>query len=226
MRHTFYHYTTLTRAGQMLGKYTPRGSSSGLQPKKAIGRNRTVTEAAAQKAAFGLLEPLPQKWINNEHFPSVWAMLVDEVDGPYGDKVLMEVAADTSRDKIYVGDRGTIERALHTQDGDFEALRREGEDLFVRTMLPLEEYVAGETSGNVNFSLPEVVILQTISAEALTVSHAQPLLESELLHGTSLITRRALVHGIKDGHIQEELMPWKTAFEAVHGALGGFARRR
>ncbi len=104
---TVYHYTSLLRAGAILGQQEEK--TSGLRPKRRIGLKPYSQNNLP--AIFGLPEPTPSNWTNNPQFPVTWALLTHRFqhDGP----LLLEVGIDPEKDKAFVADRAHIEGLLY-----------------------------------------------------------------------------------------------------------------
>jgi hypothetical protein len=220
-----YHYTSLLNIGAILGKNP--GGTVGLTPRRTVGIHFSPRDNP--RAIFGLLEPMPESWINNPDFPDTWEILKQNLQAQGEGGLLIEINVDPEKDQVFVGERGHLEGFLHKdkQGVPVELLRQNqaaAEEAFLGTKLPLAEYLVREQSGK-GFSLPEVLIFNAIPPERITVSSQQPLLEESLARRRGE-GREYLIYLINKGSAKKELLPWKLAYESKHGLLEKISRSR
>lgn len=216
-----FHYTNFGDIGGILGKR--RGDPAGLEPRKRI--DRLIPKSKSLWASFALLEPAPESWVNNPHFPITWKSLASNLQIMDYGALLIELEVDGEGDQVFVGDRAHIEGYLYTDKAGIPTQflhesYQKAEEAFAQSITPIEEYTA-RTDGQ--FSLPEVIILNLIPLERITVSTHQPLIETELEKRFGA-HRQRIIDLIKHGYAQNELVPWQTAYEAQHGPLEGATR--
>lgn len=210
-----YHYSSFSKIGAILGKN--RTETPGLVGKKGV--DLLFPQLENPKASFGLLEPTPSNWVQNKDHPNTWNILTDQLKARGDGSPLVEIDVKPE-DEVYVGDRAILERLLETFEGDLGSLFNgelsEEVKKFKDSLVPLGEYIREDRE----YSLPEVLILNTIPPERIRVSDHQPLLEEELraLRGEG---RDYLVHLISHGFAHKELMPWRQAYKSTHGPLEG-----
>lgn len=216
-----YHYTSLSRAISVFDAnyQTPEGKIPGVVPGKHIGTESLP--AADTLAAFALLESKPETWVNNPHFPGIWKVLSRNIAPLEPGKILLEIGVDTKTNNVVVGDRGHFEGFLYRDktgipEKYLHKTLAEGEKAYMQELVPLDKYL--ERRDELQYSLPEVVILSTIPPERVKVSMEQPFLKSTL-EGRNLLDRDNLIYAINHGALAERLTPWKEKYEATHGPL-------
>jgi hypothetical protein len=217
-----YHYTSFSKIGDILGKRI--GETSGLKPRRRIGLFSPSLDNP--RATFGLLEPTPDNWVNNPHFPATWRTLVHDLTVMGHGALLLEADVESKKDRAFVGERAHLEGILYSEKGGIPSEfiheeKSQAEKAFMDSLVPTDEYVAGE----MGYSLPEVVILNTVPLEKIIVSSQQPLIEEDLTR-TRSEDREYLVHLITDGRAKAELTPWRTTYEARNGFLEQSYRRK
>lgn len=153
---------------------------SGNKPGLGAHRRMGLEDLEAWKtgAIFGLLEPLPDNWVKNEHFKKTWGHLKHDMG-----TLLLELDVDPEKDKVFVVDRGHMEGALcEDKKGIPEKYlhfsRRDGERAYMESRVPLKEFLV--KAKELGYSMPEVVILENVPSEKISISEQQPLIEDEL----------------------------------------------
>ncbi len=183
-----------------------------------LGAVQNLTKNLPTRAVFGLLEPLPPEWVNNQDFQNIWRALRLKMG-----TMLLEIDVDSKTDPVYVIDNAHISgfllrneeripsRYLHTT-------LHEAETEYVDSMLPIEEFL--ERKAELCYSLPEVIITDNIPFEKISVSEQQPLLED------SLKTRGRLGELLREQvmHIPE-LQPWYRNYQETQSNSEGTPRR-
>jgi len=135
-------------------------------------------EAWRTGAICALLEPLPDNWVNNEHFKLTWNYLEHDIG-----KLLLELDVNPEEDEVFVVDRGHVEGVLHDDkkgipEKYLHTSIATGERAYMETKIPLKEYL--EQEKKLKYSLPEVVITEHFPLEKINISEHQPLLEKKL----------------------------------------------
>jgi len=218
----FYNYTSTFYCGAVLGKIN--GRRLGLIPNKVIGGWGSSIENPV--ANFGLLSPTPDSWVHNKQFPLTWNYLVADHSGD----ILLEATVDPAKNRVFVGERAHLEGFRYPDQSNIpfqflHADQRTAEQAFMRSLIPLQDYLVGENAGVTGFSLSEVISLDPIPVDQISVSQQQPLLEDAL--ATTLPNRKELITYLtKEGPIIAELFPWRKTYEAVHGSLEDSRRRK
>lgn len=211
-----YHYTSFSKIGGILGKH--RSRDTGLQPRRKVGMD--LPSPDYPRAVFALLEPTPNNWVENKDFPDTWNVLVHDLQLMNEGAVLLEIDID-EKDQAFVGERAHLEGFLtedKTSISDKFAHQdsRVAEGEFIKSQIPLRDYVEKVRAGKLQYSLPEVVIFNTVPPERISVSSQQPLLEQEL-RSLRDDDRENLARLITKGYAQKELKPWRDAYEAKNG---------
>ncbi len=105
-----YHYTNpqAYRAMKTGGRY----NEPKLQPLRALLTGPLWPLQAYRKATKGLLEPEPERWINNPNFPHLWRYLMNDL---LQDELMLISCELTRKDKAFVLDRAHIERELYKE---------------------------------------------------------------------------------------------------------------
>ena len=129
-------------------------------------------------AVFAHLEPLPPRWTQNKNFEGIWEHFKTVIG-----HLLLEIEVDLEVDKIYVVDGGHIASDLvNTIEGVpkkyLHKNRLEAEQYYMQTKISLEDYL--DKKDELNYSLPEVIIANSIPFERIKVSELQPLLKEDL----------------------------------------------
>lgn len=216
-----YHYTNFTKVGQIFGKIQDVRQKSGLKPSRYIGQ--VFGQARERPATFALLEPLPDTWVNNKHFPLTWKTLVHDLDILGDGKLLLEICINPQKDEVLIADRSHIEGALYSDKTNIPEKYRhksleEGERSFMESAIPLKEYLEKQGRGEISYSLPEVVIFNSVPPERIKVSESQPLIEEDLVKLRSG-ERNFLVNLILHGYASRELATWRQDYELINGSL-------
>ena len=136
-----------------------------------------TTYVSSPKAIFALTHPMSASWRLNKHYPDAWDDLISLEVGI--SRMLLEVETSSS-DEIKVYDYGYKLFAQMYAAYDAKAME-EAELHYLANGLPLKTYLDTLDQGQ-DFSLPEVVILNPIPLERLSVSPTQPLLD-EVIEG-------------------------------------------
>jgi len=169
-----YHYTRLTDWRGIAEGSSKSNDLPGLAPNMFLAN--WDPECRKVRASFAFLNPLPPEWISNHEFPYIWATLKSNIG-----KLLLELTVD--EDRTFVVDWGHREGVLspdkstvpsrYCHDSEFAA-----EAAYVKSMIPLKDYLSGNVDSP--YSLPEVVIPETIPLSRIAISQQQPLLEEML----------------------------------------------
>lgn len=214
-----YHYTSFSKIGGILGKWP--GEVCGLEPRSSIGLPFSGLDLP--KAVFGLLEPSPENWVNNPHFPVTWRKLIYNLQVMNHDgAVLLEVEVDGLNDKAFVAEEAHIEGYLYVDKANIpneflHESQREAEEAYLGSMISINEYVEKHRAEGWGYSLPEVVVLNPIPFGRIAVSSQQPLLEDDLASRSG--ERNYLIQLITRGYAHHELGEWRRNYEAKNGPL-------
>ncbi|OGY85666.1 MAG: hypothetical protein A2233_05630 [Candidatus Kerfeldbacteria bacterium RIFOXYA2_FULL_38_24] len=172
-----YHYSHLSNWQNIQRGSWKSDNKPGLGAYRRIGQDDM--EACNTKAVFALLEPLPDNWINNEHFKGVWDYFRYDIG-----TLLLEIEIDPEKDQIFMADRGHVEGVLYYEDKEgipekyLHPSRREGERSYMESKIPLKDYL--EKAKDLRYSMPEVIITEDVPLEKIRISEQQPLIEDEL----------------------------------------------
>lgn len=217
-----FHYTFDTHwdeivSGSDKGRGRPgKRGQPGLAATKNMGKYDQ--EAWETRAVFALLSPLPSSWTDNPYFKKAWKYLFSDIG-----KVMLEIDINPQTDNAYVVDRAHIEGFLDednkTVPEQFQhKTRREAERNYMLSRVHLGDYLRVDSF---NYSLPEVIIPQHVPLDKISVSSQQPLLELKL---NMEELKYATADSIVNGHMKNELMPWRQAYETAHGSLEGLIK--
>ena len=178
-----YHYSHLKdQIGIQEGSWKSSGKP-GLGATLRLGT--TYPPARDFSAVFCHLSPLPKSWISNSEFPGIWQHFRSDMG-----TVLLEIYVDENKDsEIFVVDRGHVEGFLfinkeRVPQRYLHQTREEAEKAYFDSRIPLRDYLA--KSGEIGFSLPEVVIEHDVPLEQIRISSEQPLLEKNIREGRSV----------------------------------------
>lgn len=216
-----YHYTDFSKVGQILGKIQNTKQVSGLEPRRYIGQ--VFGPARERRTTFAFLEPVPNNWVNNEYFPLTWKTLVHDLSILDNGKLLLEISTDPQKDEVFVADRSHMEGVRYSDKTNIPEKYRhksleEGEQQFMESAIPLKEYLKRQKRGEILYSLPEVVIFNSIPSDRIVVSESQPLIEEDLKK-LRFEGRNHLVDLILRGYASRELAPWRQDYESRYGSL-------
>lgn len=170
---TVYHYTCPSAWKSIKEGSELNNFRTGIIPTKPFIIN-TNDKAEETMVIFALLEPEPKNWIHNRYFKESWECLISKIG-----EVLLELELNLSKDNAYVVDRGYGD----TLWGMYSRIpkkyrnktRQELENAYYGSIIPLTQYLNEEKK--LNYSLPEVVILENIPFDRIKVSEQQPLIE-------------------------------------------------
>ncbi|HSX09406.1 MAG TPA: hypothetical protein VLF93_04580 [Candidatus Saccharimonadales bacterium] len=213
-----YTYTPLDKSAAILGKQA--GEESGLALGRRIGLQFPSLDNP--KAIYGLLEPKPDSWVRNPHFPDTWGKLVHDfrvMSYTYYGTLLLELNVDPPRDRAFVAERGHLEGFLYRDKQGIpqkflHERPAEAENAIMQSLVPLNEYVSTQQA----YSLPEVVLLNPFPAERITVSSQQPFIEEKLAEKGDP-ERDIFLHILTHPLLQQELSAWRMQYEGQHGPL-------
>lgn len=176
-----YHYARLDGyPGIKHGSWQSR-DVPGLGPHLRVCKDNFDDEGARDGAVFGLLEPEPASWRDNQEFPLVWQSLMWNV----GRLLLAYEATDQIVDNSFVidwshmermlgGHRDTIAKKIDTPATHEE--RRAAEKLYWGSRIPLADYIDAPTAIS-GIALPEVITMCHVPFEALEIADVQPRLQ-------------------------------------------------
>lgn len=187
-----YHYTS-----PALWKQISEGTS-GCAYKGLIPQSSPAFHIDPQKGIFALTSPMPESWMLNKDYPDAWDDLISLEMGI--GRMLLEVETISS-DEIKVYDYGFKLFAQMYSTYDAKAIE-EAEGRYLANGLPVRAYL-DKVAGGEDFSLPEVVILNPIPLERLSISKTQPLLD-EVIEGR--VRYRNPVHQLAD---DREILLWQ-----------------
>lgn len=171
-----FHYSHLKNWQDIQRGSWESRNEPGLGASRRIGQEDA--EAWGTGAVFALLEPLPDDWVNNEHFKGIWDYFRHDMG-----TLLLELDVDPEKDKVFVIDRGHIEGVLYENKEGIpqkylHASKRDGERAYMESKMSLKEYL--ERAKELGYSMPEVIITENFPLERISISEQQPLIEDEL----------------------------------------------
>lgn len=164
----------------------------------------------SELAIFGLLDPQPSDWIDNQDFPEAWGRLRRhltplslDIFGIQGGDLLLELSLDTDRTSVKVIDWASMERyeitrrrleGLMTSAEAYGQIieynscrlkltlsRLEAQRIRRESMIPLADYLCLKPEQrSTMISLPEVVIPEPVLPAVVRVCSQQPLLLERL----------------------------------------------
>ena len=189
-----FHYAYPDRYDSIINR------KQGLTPNTRLG---TTQELRKKKNIYAFLEPQPEKWIENDEFPkSVWHRLISNTGA-----LLLDFDFDEQSNEAYVVDWGHKEgyilglRGKSAPERFMHEAKDDAEKAYQESMVDLRTYLKNEDVSN-SFSLPEILIPNSISAEQIRVSEVQPELE-RLIERRSENSESLRMHRNTISHIPE-----------------------
>lgn len=161
-----FHYSSLD--------YWPEIASGWLRPSHRLWRE--FGPAFNLGAVFWLLEARPNQWIKNKHFPESWWALYRSTG-----RLLLEIEIDPG--EVYIIERWHVEGFLY---GNLinppEIFRhntlRDSEKAYFDSIIPLKHYL--DHQWKYDYSLPEILMLNRVPMERVTISGTQQKLEEAI----------------------------------------------
>jgi len=201
-----YHYTRIDKWDDIKRGSWKSREKPGLGASRRLGR--TDLEAWETAGVFGLLEPIPPKWTQSEHFKNIWGHLKGNIG-----ELLLEIEVDADKDSdVFVLDRGHVEGFLYEDkkgipDKYIHDKRGEAERAYMESKIPIKDYLSKQNE--LDYSLPEIIITKDTPFEKLNISEFQPLVEEELTNRKGEY-REELVNKIKS---IPELKQWFDLYQ-------------
>ena len=198
-----FHYTQFNNwRGIVKGTYI-NNHAPGLGPTLPLGIMNY--DARKTRATYALLEALPNNWISNPHFKDIWSRLKASI-GP----LLLELTIDPTL--AYVVERAHMEGYLYEDKcsipAKYQHADREGaEGAYMLSRIPLIDYLGK----NMQYSLPEVTIMESVPLERIAISDTQPILFEKLVEASNDV-RSDLMFDI---YRTQELVPWVRKNETI-----------
>jgi len=205
-----YHYANHLKWGDIKRGSWLSKNRPGLAAGFSLGR-RDI-EARNTFAVFALLEPKPVNWTENPYFKKVWDHLKNNIGS-----LLLEIEVDPEKDSnVYVVDRAHPEGFLYLDKTDIpeKYLHKDlqtAEQAYVLNKIPINNYVGREKE--YGLALPEVIIIDHVPFDKLSVSVEQPLLEENLVCNYEMIMQLERI---------PELNAWCERYRERHPELEEF----
>lgn len=216
-----YHYSHLRNWQDIQRGSWKSRNEPGLGASRRMGQDDM--EAWKTGAVFALLEPLPDNWVNNQHFKGIWDYFRHDMG-----TLLLELDIDPEKDQVFVVDRSHVEGALYeNKDGIpaeyLHSSKREGERSYMESKIPLKDYL--EKAKELGYSMPEVIITENVPLGKIRTSEQQQLIEDELKKYSGEF-RQMLIRDIQS---IPELYRWyeqrEHERELREGKEGGFGEK-
>ncbi len=216
-----YHYVRAEDWNDIKNGSYLTNDQPGLGANRRVGREDT--EAWNTGAVFGLLDPLPKEWTENEHFKASWQYLKHDIGG----RVLLEIDIDENDPNVFVIDRGLMEGILYKEKETIPEKylfpnKKDAEGAYIKSKVLLKEYL--EKQHDLNYSLPEVIITEHIPFEKIKISELQPFIEEDLKDGKKASAIMELA--MRKINLIPELAQWYKKKQDSEGKLNTETNKR